>query len=120
MSDVNVIDRTALDRVLESVGGDTEFLAELLATYFEDSPRQIAAMRAALAAGSAEDLRRAAHSLKSNSANFGAMILSQQCKDLEAMAKAGRLDGAAACIDEIDIAYDKARTALVATSEGLS
>ncbi len=115
---VDVIDREALARLLDSVGGDADFLAELLTAFFEDSPQQIDAMRAAVAAGNADDLRRAAHSLKSNSANFGAMTLSQQCKDLEAQAKAGVLDGAAAHIAEIEAAYRQARGALeTATSQ---
>ena len=117
MSAIDVIDRNALARVLDSVGGDTDFLAELLAAFYEDSPQQIVAMRTALASGDAETLRRAAHSLKSNSANFGALILSQQCKELEALAKIGALDGAEALIAAIDEGYQAARSALEAIKQ---
>ena len=36
-------------------------------------------------------LRRTAHSFKSNSAEFGAMVLRDLCRELEEMGKAGRM-----------------------------
>jgi HPt (histidine-containing phosphotransfer) domain-containing protein len=109
-----IIDRAALDVLLETVGGDLEFLGELIETFFEDSPEQLAAAQEALANDNAEALRRAAHSLKSNSANFGAMELSQKCKELEEMAKSGTLAGAAGLIDQVAAEYEKAEAALKA------
>lgn len=116
MPDTNVIDAAVLDGLLESVGGDREFLAELLQAYFDDSPHQLAAMHAALAAGNAGDFRRAAHSLKSNSANFGAMALSRMAKALEDMGKAGTLDGAAARVAQAEAEYARVRAALEAAT----
>ena len=49
----------------------------------------MAAMRGALADANVEEFRRAAHSLKSNSANLGAMTLAALAKELEMMGKAG-------------------------------
>ncbi len=89
MQTTDIIDRAVFEGLLDSVGGDCDFLTELVQTYFDDSPQQIAAMQAAVAAGDTEALRRAAHSLKSNSANFGALTLSAHCKELELMGKAG-------------------------------
>lgn len=114
----NVIDRTMLDSLLQSLGGDQEFFAELLETFFEDSPHQIAAMHAALASRNAAELRRAAHSLKSNSASFGAMDLSARCKELEMMGKDGALEGAGAQIALVAAEYDRARAALETIQEG--
>jgi len=93
MTDAQVIDRGAFDRFMESIGGDADFLAEMLDTYFDDSPRQLAAIEAALAAGDVDQLRRAAHSLKSNSATFGALAFSAQAREIEMMAKEGDLQG---------------------------
>ena len=112
------IDRDALDMLLETVGGDLEFLAELIEEFFEDSPQQLAAARQALAAGDAGSLRRAAHSLKSNSANFGATALSQTCKKLEDLAKGGTLDGAGELIDRATAQYQQAQKALEAVLKG--
>jgi HPt (histidine-containing phosphotransfer) domain-containing protein len=118
LAESGVIDRRVLDSLLESLGGDEEFLAELLETYFDDSPQQFATMQEALATGNAEALRRAAHSLKSNSANFGAMPLSAICKGLEDMGKAGVLDGAAERIAAAAAEYDRGRAALEAIQGG--
>jgi HPt (histidine-containing phosphotransfer) domain-containing protein len=116
MDEPEVIDRAAFNNLVESVGGDQEFLGELLQTYFDDSPRQMEAMHAALAQGNAEDFRRAAHSLKSNSANFGAMALSRLAKGLEDLGKAGTLDGAAQGVAAAEQEYLRVRAALEAAA----
>jgi two-component system, sensor histidine kinase and response regulator len=118
MTVTGMINRSVLNRLVESLGGDTDFLGELLGTYFDDSPRQIATMRAAVSAGDAEGLRRAAHSLKSNSANFGALALSAECKELEMMGKAGVLEGAADKIVVVAADYEQVRAALAAIQRG--
>ena len=118
MAEQCVIDRAAWNSLLESVGGDVEFMAELVETYLDDAPKLLAAMQAALAASNAEDLRRAAHSLKSNSASFGAMRLSKKCKELEDMGKAGALECVAEQIRCTAAEYEEARAALETIQRG--
>ena len=48
--------------------------------YLEESPQQIAAIRAALSAGSAEDLVRPAHTLRSSSQNLGGVGVAAPCR----------------------------------------
>lgn len=112
MNDVSVIDREVLDNLLASVGGDGEFLDELLETYFADTPQQFTAMHDALENGNADEFRRAAHSLKSNSANFGAMDLSQKAKNLEDLGKNGDLNYAAETLREAESEYMKVKSVL--------
>ena len=112
MDDMGVIDREVFDNLLEAVDGDSEFLAELLDTYFTDTPQQFTAMDNALASGNADEFRRAAHSLKSNSANFGAMDLSQKAKILEDMGKNGVLDTADEALEDAESEYAKVKMAL--------
>jgi len=116
MSQFDPVDRAVLDGLLDSLGGDREFLVELLQTYLEDSPRLLAAMRTALLAGNAEELRRAAHTLKSNSATFGATTLSRLARSLEEMGKAGALDSAAAGLAQAEAEYARVRAALEAAA----
>lgn len=118
MTSTGAVDRSVLDALLESLGGDQEFLVELLNTYFEDAPQLITAMQAAVAAGDAEELRRAAHSLKSTSATFGAMDLSGQCKVLEMMAKSSALQGAEAQIAAVATEYERAKAELETVQRG--
>lgn len=66
----------------------------------------------ALAQGHTTDLRRAAHTLKSSSATFGAMALSEMSRQLEYHARDGVLEGAADLLDQIHVAYERAWAAL--------
>ncbi len=102
----------ALDNLLATVGGDRAFFSEMIDTFLADSPKLIAAMRLALDSNNAEDLRRAAHTLKSNSANFGAANLSRMAKDLEEMGRVGTLGNAADKIAQFESEYDRVRGAL--------
>jgi HPt (histidine-containing phosphotransfer) domain-containing protein len=107
-----VIDWSVFNSLLESVGADEVFLAELIDTYFQDAPAQLTAMQQALIAGNPEDFRRAAHSLKSNSASFGAMEFAQMCKQLEDLGRRGDLQNAAGALAQVIAEYEKVRDAL--------
>lgn len=120
MTKQSVIDPAVWADLLESLGGDADFVADLLETYFDESSRLLVAMQEALSTGNAEDLRRTAHSLKSSSASFGAIRLSNECKELENMGKAGALEGAAEQIDHIAAEYAKTRAALEAIQRSTS
>ena len=72
------------------MGGDDAFVAELIDQFVTDSPALVAAARRGLEAGDADEVRRAAHTLKSNAATFGANELADRSSRLEAAARAGR------------------------------
>ncbi len=112
MGNQELIDRKVLDSLLESVGGDGEFLTELLEVYFVDTPQQFATLHKALEDENPDEFRRAAHSLKSNSANFGAMGLSEKAKNLEDMGKEGQLEDAAVPLEEAEAEYLNVKSAL--------
>jgi len=109
----DVVNRAAIGNLLRSVGGDLDFLEELLQDFFDDSRHQLSEMQGALAAGDAERLRRAAHTLKSNSANFGANKLVESCKSLERMGTAAALDEAAECLARAIIEYEEVKPVLI-------
>lgn len=113
----DVLDLSALDRLKEMVGGDHAFLIELIHTFLEDAPNELARMRQALESRDAALLRRAAHSLKSNSADFGATALHQMCKQLEGLGKQGTFDGAFELVLKISAEYERVDQALRAVSE---
>ena len=86
------IDAAVLGELRESMGGDDEFVTELLETYLDDGAAQLAAIEAALAAGDAAALVRPAHTLKSSSATVGAMRLAELCRGLEMTGRSGSID----------------------------
>lgn len=114
MSERAVIDHEALNMLLEAVGGDTAFLTELIDAYFVDTLELLATMRRSLATKDAQELQRAVHSLKSNSANFGAHTLTGLCRELEERGKDNRLAGADALIDQIEMEYSRVERSLQA------
>ena len=94
------------------LGGEFRFLAELIDSFLEDAPQLLAQLDQFVAAQNAEGTRRIAHSLKSNAADFGAVLLSNLCKELEMNAKSGVLDGAADLSAQIRIEYGRVEDAL--------
>ena len=77
-------------RVLESSGA-IGLLARVIALYLQEAPLLIERMRRALEMHDGESLRTVAHSLKSSSANVGAMKLHGLCKELESWAQRGQI-----------------------------
>jgi HPt (histidine-containing phosphotransfer) domain-containing protein len=81
--------------------GDDDFVADLVETFLADAPPLLAALRGS----DADEVRRAAHTLKSNGATFGATRFSELCRELELLAKSGGLAGASELADRIDAEY---------------
>jgi HPt (histidine-containing phosphotransfer) domain-containing protein len=84
---------------------DSVFLVELIDVYLNDSPQLIEQMRLGLASGDVETVRRAAHSLKSNSASFGANRLANAARELEMIARGGTLDGAGSRFEAVEAEF---------------
>jgi signal transduction histidine kinase/DNA-binding response OmpR family regulator/HPt (histidine-containing phosphotransfer) domain-containing protein/PAS domain-containing protein len=107
-----VLDPTALENLLSVVGGEFSYLAELIDSFLEDAPQLLAELNQFIEDGDVAGVRRVAHSLKSNGADFGATNFSKLCKELEMMGKSGRLDGAADLSAQVIAEYEKVEVAL--------
>ncbi len=112
MPDTGVIDQAIFAALVADTGGDPAFLNELIDTYRADSLSLLEQMHTALAANNLDEFRRAAHSLKSNSANLGATTLADLAKELEMIARTGTLDGAEERLPRVQAETDQARAAL--------
>jgi PAS domain S-box-containing protein len=71
---------------------DDPFVDLLIETYLGEAPQHLNAIRHSVVHQDAKELKEAAHTLKSSSAQLGAMNFSQYCKTLEMMGRA-ILDG---------------------------
>ena len=110
------VDAAALENLRE-LGGD-DFLDEVIDTFLADAPTLIATLGASLAAQDADELRRAAHTLKSNGATLGAAGFSELCRALEQRAKSGRLEDASELVGRIEQEYRALEEALAALRSG--
>jgi signal transduction histidine kinase/CheY-like chemotaxis protein len=93
--------------MLRNLGG-TALVQKVLQLFFVNTPLHLAAIRTGLLAGDMETVRHAAHSLKSTSANVGAMQLSKLAGTLEQAARDGLpgTDSIATC--QLEQAYHEA------------
>jgi HPt (histidine-containing phosphotransfer) domain-containing protein len=107
------IDAAVLDNIrgLQQEGGPN-LVARVVGLYLESSGKQIETLRYGVKNADAEAVHRAAHGLKSSSANVGATRLSGLLKDLESMARAKDLQVAGETLAEIETEYQAAREAL--------
>ena len=103
--DAPAIDPEKLAELEELVS--PELVLEIQESFVESAPGAIAQMRTALTSADADTLARAAHSLKSSSLNVGAVILSQLCKELEQLARAGSLDDCKPLVQQASAEYDR-------------
>jgi HPt (histidine-containing phosphotransfer) domain-containing protein len=107
-----VLDDAAIAALRDTVGGDPEFLTELVSEFLTDLPAQVGGLRAAVAAGDAHEAHRIAHTLKSHGATFGVSQLESSCRELESRTRDGRLDDLDGLLAEVDAAAADAAPAL--------
>nr|WP_295374552.1 ATP-binding protein [Pseudoxanthomonas sp.] len=105
-----VLDHSMLEELREIAGDET---VRIISLFLEDAPRLIAALEKAAAVPDLDAMRDAAHTLKSSSANVGAMALSAAAKRVELGARAAKLDRPAVAVALVIAEYARARMALL-------
>ncbi|MFM7535333.1 MAG: Hpt domain-containing protein [Acidimicrobiales bacterium] len=81
-----VLDRTVLDRLLASVGGDLTILRPVIERYLAELDGRVQAVRTAAGPG---HLARAAHALASPSATLGVQQVARLCRRIEELGGTG-------------------------------
>ncbi|MCX7171860.1 MAG: response regulator, partial [Proteobacteria bacterium] len=94
---------------ISALGGET-LLRKIIGLYLDSAQPLLQSLRTALEDNDPEAARRAAHTLKSSSANLGASRLGQLCSAIEADARAGNCQPDA--IAPIEAEYARVRHAL--------
>jgi HPt (histidine-containing phosphotransfer) domain-containing protein len=79
---------------LRELGGEEDpgLVVEIIDMFLHDAPSRVREIENALKIGDINTLERAAHTLKSSSANVGAVQLSHICQKLETLAHNKLLD----------------------------
>jgi HPt (histidine-containing phosphotransfer) domain-containing protein len=109
----SVLDASALERLRDTLGKQADILLPtLVKSFIDDGTRLLNEASRALQQKNAQDLRRAAHTLKSNGATFGATMLSTVTKQLEQLGREGQFEGAAELIERAGREFVKARKEL--------
>jgi HPt (histidine-containing phosphotransfer) domain-containing protein len=110
-----VLDDSALDELYAVIGADA---TRIVNVFLEDAPHLLAQLERAALAPDFNALREASHSLKSSSANLGAMALSAAAKRIELGARMETLDRPAVAVAILTMNSRKARAALQARLRG--
>ena len=107
------LDNTVIERLLamSSQSGGDSVLKLVLSTYLAESTEVISQLHRALSSGDTRSLVEGAHSLKSSSANVGAMRLSALCREIELIGKVDT-ESVAGHVHRLDEEFAVARAAL--------
>jgi signal transduction histidine kinase/HPt (histidine-containing phosphotransfer) domain-containing protein/ActR/RegA family two-component response regulator len=104
-----VLDRTVLDE-LHAVIGDAA--TQIVAVFLEDAPVMVQQLQLAAQNGDEPRMQAVAHSLKSSSANVGALSLSAIAQRIEHEARSGSLQRPAVAVALLVAEFARARVAL--------
>jgi two-component system, sensor histidine kinase and response regulator len=105
-----------LKAALERVGGDEEFLNEVVALFRQDATRLLGEVRTAVAEGDAAGLRRAAHALKGSAGYVAARPTVEAARRLETIGAQGDLAKAASAFEDLEREFERLTSALPETA----
>jgi HPt (histidine-containing phosphotransfer) domain-containing protein len=106
----------SLDALVSQLAGDEQLAREMVVLFVDECPQMIGAVHDALATGSSDAVRRAAHALKGAAGNFTPDGPTATARRLELSAAEGRLDEAAALINRLEQELDELRQAMARLS----
>ncbi|HEY0139415.1 MAG TPA: response regulator [Thermoanaerobaculia bacterium] len=112
----DILDRARVESFLEMDRGYAGFFEGLLQTFRDDVPLRLDALREAIARGDAGELADAAHALKSSTGNVGARRMHLLAAQLERDAREGRVDDAAASVEQLESEFVRVNAAFEALS----
>ena len=107
-------------RNLESleVEGSSDLLLRVIEAFLTSSTKLLSAAQEAFASDDPDAVARAAHTLKSSSAQLGAERLSVLCKELEARGRARSLEGVQELLEQINTEFEAVHEHLSAQRPG--
>ena len=107
-ADGTTLEQTVLDNLATFLSQDK--LRELLRLYLNDSQQILTQLNSVLTENNVVETTRLMHSLKSTSANIGAMKISELAKSLEALARREQLEEIREQVAELTGLFDQTRS----------
>jgi PAS domain S-box-containing protein len=116
--DAALLDPSVLAELLEAMGGAPESLSGLLDTLLANAAALVDTIEQAQASGDRVELRRAAHSLKSNARIFGLGPLGELSATIESLASGETAGDSEPPVRRVRSLFDRSRAVLVAHVRG--
>jgi len=104
MARQDIFDRSEL---LDRIGGDEEFMHELLAIFIDDAGRNIAKLQSMTADSDPVEMQRLAHSIKGSSANVSAIAMRDISTELEQAFRDGASEALPVLIEKVAAEFAK-------------
>lgn len=105
----SAIDLNVVRDLMELMGSDFH---DLIRVYLEDTPKNLTALDSAARSNDIDALVAPAHSLKSTSANLGALLLADMAKRIEQGARSGDLGEPVLLVAQLQNEYQRASSQL--------
>lgn len=102
-----------MERLLDFANGDRANLRELVDLYLQQTVKQIMQLNAAVAARSAEDVRRLAHSCAGASSTCGMTGIIPLLRELERQGGEGLQPSATQLVSDVSREFDRIRSFLI-------
>jgi HPt (histidine-containing phosphotransfer) domain-containing protein len=119
-ADTDILDKQALANLYEMTGEDDEFMGQLLDSYLTTAVSLLASLVQGVALEDADAVRLAAHTLKSGSADVGALTVSRLCAELEALGRTDDLAEAPALVARLQAMMPPVREAVAAVRDDVA
>ncbi|MBF0368734.1 MAG: nitrate- and nitrite sensing domain-containing protein [Magnetococcales bacterium] len=111
-SSPGAIDLAVLERFQQMISPDPSRFVSILSDYLESGRENLQAMAHGLAAGEFQQIQRASHSLKSQSASVGAKALSAYCQEIEQLSREECEEGLSALLEQAESTFQEGREVL--------
>jgi DNA-binding NarL/FixJ family response regulator len=108
------------EKIDDLTEGDPEFKIQIIEAFLEDAPALLVKMQHGVENDVASDLQLAAHTLKSNSGDFGAEVLRELCQNGELKGKQGELGDIDELVSNIIAEYKKLERVLKSLHQELA
>ncbi len=114
VDDEAVIDVLVLDKIRAlQQPGRSDIISRVVNLFLDVTPSLIRKLHQAIISNDGEGVREAAHSIKSSSANVGALQLSKKCREMEVLGEQGDVDAAKEMVEAINDEFVAVRAALL-------
>ncbi|MCO5199486.1 MAG: response regulator [Anaerolineae bacterium] len=100
-----LLDAAVLANLYDVTGQDDDFMVQLLDSFLSTSVELMERLTHGVESGDSAEIRLAAHTLKSGSADVGATAFSHICAELEALAKNDHLTAASSSVSHLQQLY---------------
>ena len=108
------LDVSRIDELRDLDPGNTTYLDRAIGNFVTNTPITITTIRAALEAGDAEQLKAVSHKLAGGALNLGVERAGRVAQQIELVADTGATTGAADLVEQLDVALERGRAALLA------